>query len=192
MKKSRASYAALSITVVLAVMCTAESCDDKKVLKEIRSWNIDVGEALVASDELMDDLYKAKVEEVTQTVIDGHAADPDWTPDMAEAEYKKRMASWDEHNDRFEDATEAIALSQEALEQALDAADHINNREFKKSVRDILNGFTKLVDVLNMFAQDTDNDAFKKATNLISTVTDGASKLIAMLGGVDEDDPMDD
>lgn len=192
MKKSRASYAALSITVVLAVMCTAESCDDKKVLKEIRSWNIDVGEALVASDELMDDLYKAKVEEVTQTVIDEHAADPDWTPDMAEAEYKKRMASWDEHNDRFEDATEAIALSQEALEQALDAADHINNREFKKSVRDVLNGLTTLSDVLNMFAQDTDNDKFKKATNLISTVTDGASKLIAMLGGVDEDDPMDD
>jgi hypothetical protein len=193
MKKSRAGYVALSITVMLAVMCTAESCDDKKVKKAFQEWNYKAGEMTVACNEAWDEIYQDVQEKHTQDIIDEHGADPEWTDEMAAAEYEQRMAEIDKHNERIEDSMAIIGKSLLAMEQSLDAADHIDDKLWVKSIRDILNAIGFVEEALNEFAMNTDNEKFNAAVNWIGVIVNGGKSLLDLLGAeLDPNDPADD
>lgn len=192
MRKGRATSLALSITVLLSVMCTAESCDDQKVKKEFRKWNIKTGKMAVACNEAWDDFYEAKTEKVTQDIIDEHGDDPDFTDDMAMAEFKKRTTELNGRNDKFELSMNIIANTLEAVEQSLDAADHIDGKAIAKSIRDLLKALDSVTLILNEAAKEAENEKFNAALNWIGVVVNGANNLLGMLGDPDPNDPMDD
>ena len=185
---------ALSITAIFAVMCTAESCDEKDIKKEFRKWNIKAGKATVASNEAWDEIYEEVANEHTQDIVDEHGDDPDWTEEMAVAEFEKRMAEINKHNDRFEDSMVIIANSLEAIEQSLDAADHIDAELWRASIRDILNALENVTNILNEFAMDAENEKFNSALNWIGVAINGANQLMDALGAGSKptDDPKDD
>ena len=191
--RTRSDRGVLAVTMLLAVMVTAEKCDQQKVVKEIRKWNVKVGKALVAVNEGWDDFYKDAVAEVTQEIIDEHADDPNFTDEMAEELFKEQTATLNEKNEVVEDVVKTVALTQEALEQSLDAADHIEGHAIAKTMRDILNGFGSLLDIFNHYAKDAENEKLNAAINWIGVVQNGALQIFDMLGVEhDEDDPKDD
>lgn len=192
MRKGRATSLALSVTVLLSVMCTAESCDEQKVKREFRKWNIKAGKATVACNEAWDEVYKDVAGKHTQDIIDEHGSDPAWTDEMAENEFTERMKEINKHNERFEDSMVIIANSLEAIEQSLDAADHIEATLWKKSIRDVLSALGAVTAILNEFAMDVESEKFNSALNWIGIVVNGANQLLDFLGPVDPDDPKDD
>jgi hypothetical protein len=193
MRKSRATSIALSITVLLSVMCTAESCDQKKVKSEFRKWNIKTGKMAIACNEAWDSFYKAKCDKVTEDIIEEHGSDPNFTDEMAEAEFKKRTEELNKRNDKFELSMKIIANSLEAIEQSLDAADHIDAKLWKKSIKDLLNALDNATIILNEGAIQADDEHFTAALNWIGVVINGANSIMDMIGGGDDpDDPKDD
>jgi hypothetical protein len=189
----RTNKRVLAITVVLAIMCTAEKCDDKKIKKEFREWNYKTGEMAVACNEAWDTFYKMKSEAVTEEIIKEHGDDPNFTDEQAEELYKKRMADIDGRNDDFEMSMRIIAGALEGIEQSLDAADHIDSKLWVKSIKDILNALDKVTIILNEGAKETENEHFNAALNWIGVVVNGANQLMDMLGVEDDpDDPKDD
>ena len=195
MRKGRATSLALSITVLLSVMCTAESCDDQKVQKvkkEFRKWNVKTGKMAIACNEAWDGFYTAKCDKVTEDIIEEHGSDPNFSDDMALNEFKKRTTELNERNDKFEMSMEIIANSLEAIEQSLDAADHIDGKFIKKSIRDLLKALDSVTAILNVAAKEVENEKFNAALNWIGVVINGANSLMGMLGGPDPNDPTDD
>ena len=194
MRKGRAHTVALSITVILAVMCTAESCDQKKVKKQFRKWNYKVGKATVACNDAWDKIYKDVAEKHTEDIIKEYGDDPNFTDEMAENEFKERMKDVDKHNDRFEDSMKIIANSLEAIEQSLDAADHIDQELWKAMIKDVLNALGNVEEILTKFAADTENETFMSAMNWIGVAINGANQLLEAFGGYEPDpeDPKQD
>ena len=191
--RNRRDRSVLAITMLLAVMVTAEKCDQSKVVREIRKWNVKVGKALVAANEGWDDFYKGRVEEVTQEIIDEHGSDPNFTDEMAEELFTAQTAELNKKNDIVEDVMKTTALTQEALEQSLDAADHIEGHAIAKTMKDILHGFGSLLDIFNHYAQDAANEKLNGAIGWIGVVQNGALQIFEMLGvDSDPDDPKDD
>jgi len=194
MKKSRAQSVALSVAVILAVMCTAESCDQKKVKKAFREWNYKAGKAAVACNEAWDESYKAIAEETTKAIIAEHGDDPNFSDDMAMHEFEKRMAEIDKHNEKFEESMKIIKNSLEAIEQSLDASDHVDAKLWKAMIKDILNALDNVTVILNEVAIDSESVKFQSAVNWIGVAVNGANSILDALVGYDPDpdDPKDD
>jgi molecular chaperone GrpE (heat shock protein) len=193
MRKGRAHSVALSVMVILAMMCTAQSCDEKKVKKEFRKWNIKAGKMTVACNEAWDGFYEAKTDEITEAIIEEYGDDPNFTDEQAEAEFKLRTAKLNGHNDKFEMSMKIIANSLEAIEQSLDAADHIDRKLWKKTIKDILNALDNVTVILNEAAKEAEDEHFTAALNWIGVVVNGGQSIMAMIGVEDDpDDPKDD
>lgn len=194
MRKGRTDRLAIVATLLLAVMCTAESCDDKNIKKQFRKWNYKMGKAVVAVNDAWDKIYDDVAVGHTMDIIEEYGDDPNFTDEMAENEFKKRMAEINKHNDRFEDSMEVIANSLEAIEQSLDAADHIDEELWRAMIKDILNALENLTEIFTKFAVDSEDENFVSAMNWIGVGVNGANQILETLGGYEPDpnDPKDD
>ena len=191
--KTNNQRALLAVTMTLAILCTAESCDQKKVKKAFREWNIKAGKMAVECNSAWDGYYKGVADQHTEDIIKEYGEDPTWSDDMAEAEFTKRMAKLDESNEKFELSMNIIANSLEAIEQSLDAADHIDGKLWKKGIKDILKALDAVTMILNEAAKEVDDEKFNAALNWIGVVTNGANSIMDMIGVEDgPDDPKDD
>lgn len=184
----------MAVAVILAVMCTAENCDQKKVKKAFREWNYKAGKAAVACNDAWDESYKAIADETTKAIIAEHGDDPNFSDDMAMHEFEKRMAKIDKHNEKFEESMKIIANSLEAIEQSLDASDHIDAKLWKAMIKDVLNALDNATVILNEIAVDTESVKFQSAVNWIGVAVNAGNAVLEALAGYEPnpDDPKDD
>lgn len=172
-----------SIPLVLClVMLTAEKCDRNEVRKEMWKWKNKAGKALVATNDAWEKYYTIRADTLGDQVIKDNPGLPE---DELVAKFEEAIADLDAHNARYQKAKVSTAEALEALEEALDAWQHIEDPDTGKrykaieAARDLLRGLDDLLTILI--------ECGVKVPNILDTVVNGLGNFLDLLA--DEPDP---
>lgn len=174
----------LVVTMILAVLATAEKCDKDDVRDQVRTWNQKAGKALVKVNAEWTEFYRAETDRIGDELIAEHADDPDWTEEQALEDFEQATAKLNEHDDRFQRAKMATKAALNANEQILDAWEHGEQKAVFATIADATHALYDLLEVFLATGLDV--------PNILQTVIAGAENLMELLHDPDPNDPADD